>query len=51
LKPRFAKDNIRVSIDNVEVINTVNNKYSKGMAGSGCGFDLAEFDIFEISDF
>jgi hypothetical protein len=48
LKLRFEKEDIKVLIDNDEVISSFNNKYRNGMAGIGSGFNLVEFDNFEI---
>ena len=48
LKLKFNKDNIRVLVDDIEVIGIVNSKYTHGLAGIGCGYNLIEFDNFEI---
>jgi galactosylceramidase len=48
LKLVFKGQNIRVLIDNSELINIANNRYTHGLAGIGCGYNLTEFDNFEI---
>ncbi len=42
-------NNISVIVDNKEVANVTDSKYSHGLAGLGSDFNFAEFDDFEIS--
>jgi hypothetical protein len=48
LKLKFNRQNIKVLIDNILVISTVNNKFTHGLAGIGSGYNLVEFDNFEV---
>lgn len=48
LKLKLNKDNIKVLVDDIEVISKVNGKYTHGFAGIGSGYNLVEFDNFEI---
>jgi hypothetical protein len=48
LSMRLKGNNISVIVDNKEVANVTDSKYSHGLAGLGSDFNFAEFDDFEI---
>jgi hypothetical protein len=49
LTMRLKGDTVSVIVDNKEVANITDSKYTHGLAGLGSDFNFTEFDNFEIS--
>jgi len=48
LSMKLIGNSISVSVNNKEIVRINNTKYTHGLAGLGSGFNLAEFDNFEV---